>query len=200
MARRHPAGASSGWDVSGVACVPVKAITGVDAVSDPRLRGLVAYWSGRRGADRLAPARHHLDPAEIQHLLPWIMLLDVLDDDYRYRLVGTGLDGLFGRALTGTTLRHSWPAHLGDHWRHWMDRASRVACPVATEAVVNTRRGRLRLDAVILPLSNQPDRIDMLLCGISGSSVRRQSSPLLRPTDEVVEDELVSFEASALTL
>ncbi len=180
--------------------MPDMAMTGIDAVSDPRLRGLVDYWAVLRGADRLAPDRHHLDPAQIQHLLPWIMLLDVLADDYRYRLVGTGLDGLFGRALTGTTLRQSWPAHLGDHWRHWMDRASRQACPVATTAVLNTRRGRLRLDAVILPLSNQPDRVDMLLCGASGSSMRRQSSPLLRPTDEVVADELVSFEASVLTL
>lgn len=176
------------------------AMTGDGAVADPRLRGLVDYWARRRGADCPAPARHHLDPADIQHLLPWIMLLDVLDDDYRYRLVGTGLDGLFGRALTGTTLRQSWPAHLGSHWRHWMDRASREACPVATTAVVNTGRGRLRLDAVILPLSNQPGRIDMLLCGASGTSLSRRSSPLLRPTDEVVDDQLVSFEASALTL
>lgn len=175
-------------------------MTGIDAVPDPRLRGLVDYWAGRRGPDRPAPARHHLDPADIQHLLPWIMLLDVLEDDYRYRLVGTGLDGLFGRALTGTTLRQSWPAHLGDHWRHWMDRASREACPAAMTAVLNTRRGRLRLDTIILPLSNQPGRIDMLLCGAAGSSMRRQSSPLLRATDEVVADELVSFEAAALTL
>lgn len=175
-------------------------VTGADAVPDSRLRGLLDYWAARRGPGRPAPARHELDPADIQSLLPWIMLLDVMEDDYRYRLVGTGLDGLFGRALTGTTLRQSWPAHLGDHWRHWMDRASREARPVVTAAVVNTRRGRLRLDAVILPLANQPDRIDMLLCGVSGSSIRRRASPLLRPTDEVVGDELVSFEAAALTL
>lgn len=176
------------------------AVTGADAVSDRRLRGLVDYWAARRGPGRSAPARHDLDPADIQPLLPWIMLLDVLEDDYRYRLVGTGLDGLFGRALTGTTLRRSWPALLGDHWRHWMDIASRDSCPVTMRAVLNTRRGPLRLDCVILPLSNQPGRIDMLLCGVSGSSMLRSTSPLLRPADEVVGDELVSCEAAVLTL
>lgn len=186
--------------MSGVANLLEKTEPGIDPVSDPRLRGLVDYWSARRGPDRPIPARHDLDPAAVQPLLPWIMLLDVLEADYRYRLVGTGLDGLFGRALTGTTLRQSWPAHLGDHWCYWMDRASREAIPVATRAVLNTRRGRLRLDGVILPLSNHPDQIDMLLCGVSGSSLRRPPSPLLRPTDEVVEDELVSFQAAALTL
>lgn len=175
-------------------------MTGPDAVTDPRLRGLLDYWSARRSAGRPVPARHDLDPADIQPLLPWIMLLDVLEDDYRYRLVGTGLDGLFGRALTGTTLSQSWPAHLGSHWHHWMDRSSREALPVATRAVLNTSRGRLRLDAVILPLSNMPGQIDMLLCGASGASMRRPPSPLLRPTDEVVADELVSFQATALTL
>ncbi|OYQ31776.1 hypothetical protein CHU95_21870 [Niveispirillum lacus] len=200
MPSRHPAGACSGSDVTGVACVPDMAITGIDAVGDPRLRGLVAYWAHCRTAGSPAPARHHLNPADIQPLLPWIMLLDVMEDDYRYRLVGTALDGLFGRALTGTTLRRAWPAHLGDHWRHWMDRARRDACPATTRSVVNTRRGRMRLEAVILPLSNQPGCIDMLLCGLSGSSARHRYSPLLRPTDEVLEDELISFEASALTL
>lgn len=185
--------------MTGVANLLEKAEAGADAVTDPHLRGLVAYWAERRGADRAAPARHELDPADVQPLLPWVMLLDVLEDDYRYRLVGTGLDGLFGRALTGTTLRQSWPTHLGDHWRHWMDRASRGAQPVATSAVLNTRRGRLRLDGVILPLSNHPDRIDMLLCGVMGSSMR-PPSPLLRATDEAVGDELVGFQAVPLTL
>lgn len=137
----------------------------------------------------------------MQPLLPWVMLLDVLDDDYRYRLVGTGLDGLFGRALTGTTLRQAWPAHLGDHWRHWMDRASTEALPIQSSALLNTKRGRLRLDAVLLPLSNhEPDHVDMLLCGVTGASLRHRASALLRPADEVVEDQLISFQAVTLTV
>lgn len=187
--------------MSGVANVQDMPGIAADAIVDGRLRALVEYWARVRGAGRAAPARNDLNPADMQPLLPWVMLLDVVNGDYRYRLVGTGIDGLFGRALTGSTLRQSWPAHLGDHWRHWMDRASQDACPVASSALVNTRRGRLRLDAVILPLSNhQPDRIDMLLCGLMGASVRHRASPLLRPADEVVEDQLVSFEAAPLTV
>lgn len=195
-----PAGGKGG-NVSSAANLRGENTGGTVMGTDPRLRSLADYWARIRGSGRAAPARHDLDPADMAPLLPWVMLLDVLEDDYRYRLVGTGLDGLFGRPLTGVTLRQAWPAHLGSHWRHWMDHASRQAVPVATQATLNTRRGRMRLDAVILPLSNHPGRIDMLLCGASGASLRhRNPSPLLRPTDEVVEDELVDFHAATLTL
>ncbi|MFV3074585.1 PAS domain-containing protein [Niveispirillum fermenti] len=168
---------------------------------DRRLRELVDYWAGKRGPAGDAPRRHDLDPAEMRPLLPWLMLLDVLEDDYRYRLVGTGLDGLFGRPLTGLTLRAAWPARLGDHWRHWMDHASRTATPVATSATLHGPRGPLRLDAVFLPLCNRPGRVDMLLSGISGTCLRRATPMLLlRPGVEVLEDAVTGFTAETLTV
>lgn len=167
---------------------------------DRRLRDLFDYWTRMRGPDRAAPARTDLNPADVQPLLPWIMLLDVTEDDYRYRLVGTGLDGLFGRALTGSTLRHAWPRRLGELWRQWMDRASRTGHPVATSATLATRRGQLRLDKIFLPVSNHPDRVDMLLCGASGTCLHRPSSPLLRAADELHEEDLVDFAGATLTV
>lgn len=35
------------------------------------------------------PARADLDPTEISELLPWVILVDVLPGDFRYRLIGT---------------------------------------------------------------------------------------------------------------
>lgn len=175
--------------------------TGLDLPAlDGRLRDLVDYWRRLRGPDRAAPSRHDLNPADVQPLLPWIMLLDVADGDYRYRLVGTGLDGLFGRPLTGSTLRQAWPQRLGQLWHQWMDRAAQEIQPVATSATLATRRGKLRLDQVFLPVSNHPDRIDMLLCGTSGTCLRRQTTPLPRPADELHEEELVAFAGGMLTV
>lgn len=167
---------------------------------DRRLHDLLDYWKRMRGPGRNVPCRHDLNPADVQSLLPWIMLLDVTGDDYRYRLVGTGLDGLFGRALTGNTLCQAWPRRLGALWHHWMDRASRDGQAVATSATLATRRGKLRLDKIFLPVSNHPDRIDMLLCGASGTCLHRPSSPLLRPADELHEEDLVDFTGGTLTV
>lgn len=54
----------------------------------PRLQRAFHYWQGKL-AGRAMPARADLDPAEIPDLLPWIILVDVLPDDFRYRLIGT---------------------------------------------------------------------------------------------------------------
>ena len=167
---------------------------------DARLRSLLDYWNSRRGPDRAAPARADLSPADVPDLLPWIMLLDAVEDDYRHRLVGTGLDGLFGRPLTGVTLSNAWPARLGGHWRQWMDHACRQKVPVGTWATIATKRGPLRLDTVILPLSNQPDQIDMLLCGVSGSGLRRLKPLFPHASNAVIEDALLHFDAGELTV
>ena len=56
------------------------------------VRAAVAYWRGRSRGGAL-PRRALLDPAEIPHLLPHLMLKDVRRDpwDFRYRLVGTSV-------------------------------------------------------------------------------------------------------------
>src|SRR3954451_11821440 len=56
------------------------------------LQDALAYWEGKRAGRRM-PARRDLDPVlEIPHLLPWIILADVLRAplDFRYRLIGAG--------------------------------------------------------------------------------------------------------------
>jgi hypothetical protein len=53
-----------------------------------RLRQAFAYWR-QKCAGRRMPARADLDPTEIPELLPWVILVDVLPGDFRYRLIGT---------------------------------------------------------------------------------------------------------------
>jgi hypothetical protein len=68
-----------------------------------RLQRAYLYWQGKR-AGRLMPARPDIDPAEITDLLPWIMLIDVLPGDFRYRLIGTEVRQIAHRDYTGELL------------------------------------------------------------------------------------------------
>lgn len=66
----------------------------MEAVISQILRRGVAYWQDIRG-DRPWPMRSDLDPARIVSLLPFLYMVDVLEDgsDFRYRLLGTDIVG-----------------------------------------------------------------------------------------------------------
>ena len=70
----------------------------------PRIRELTRYWRSKR-ADRFAPRRADIDPAEIPTHLPYLFMVDVLPGgDYHYRLVGSELVARTGRNATGHRL------------------------------------------------------------------------------------------------
>lgn len=68
------------------------------------LERVLALWQGWRG-DRVAPLRNDIDPIALGNLLPNIFLLDVLADDFRFRLVGEAVNGRYNHRLKGRTLR-----------------------------------------------------------------------------------------------
>lgn len=71
---------------------------------DPLL-ALSRYWQGLcRG--RAMPARRDIDAVRIPELLPFVLLVDVLDGgaDFRYRLMGEHVVRNNGRSLTGRLL------------------------------------------------------------------------------------------------
>ena len=87
---------------------------------------LFAYWASLKGDARL-PARRDLHPGDIKRLLPTISLIDVLADspkpglvDYRIRLAGTGLYGVYGREITGRRLAEVYSASATDRLPSWM--------------------------------------------------------------------------------
>jgi hypothetical protein len=56
---------------------------------------LYRYWRGKLEG-RIAPARSDLDPADIPALLPYMMLVEKVDDQFRYRLLGAPSRGSLG--------------------------------------------------------------------------------------------------------
>ncbi|WP_268877947.1 PAS domain-containing protein [Algihabitans albus] len=123
------------------------------------------YWS-RHLRGRRMPARADIDPADIPHLLPYLMLTDVLESGhYRYRLVGTEVERSFGAPMTGRTLEELM---FGDYLVYMTGLYHRAV--FEKRPIFSTSRyGGVDRDCplftkrVMMPLSNDGERVDMLL-------------------------------------
>src|SRR5215469_11693694 len=110
-----------------------------DNLASP-LRELRDYWASKC-AGRAMPRRADIDPLDLppQHM-PYLSIIEVLPDtdDFRFRLLGTGITGRMGRDSTGKTVREVYAA---------ADRAEGLRrFRSASRAVVRGRRARV--DAV----------------------------------------------------
>jgi len=78
-------------------------------ISDARLQQAYDYWR-RKSADQAMPRRADIDPTEIPRLLPYVLLVDVLESGrYRYRLIGTENANAHGFDATGRYLDEVLP-------------------------------------------------------------------------------------------
>ena len=70
---------------------------------------ILAYWQSKCRGRRM-PSRTDINPAELVGLLPYIILVDVVDDDQRfvYRLVGTGEVEARGNDPTGKSVKDGY--------------------------------------------------------------------------------------------
>src|SRR3546814_9678513 len=71
--------------------------------SATRTDTLFPYTTLFRSA-RPAPERGDIDPLAMPALLPNLLLLDTIDDDFRFRLVGEAVNTRYGHGLRGRTL------------------------------------------------------------------------------------------------
>ena len=127
-----------------------------------------AYWASLRDGAQL-PGRRHLDPGDIKRLLPTISLIDVVNGpegagpDYRIRLAGTGLYGVYGREITGKRLSEVYNTAAADYWRA----NGRVVAErrPAVKGAQPAWRGASHLSILWLrlPLASDGDQVDMIL-------------------------------------
>lgn len=138
---------------------------------DPRLTGLVGYWSTKRRGRRF-PSRADLDPLELKALLGYLLMVDVVRAPeggmrFRYRLFGTEFVFYHGGDLTG----------------HWLEEIANVDFRdellalyrgVVTDGQMRTLSydyligdQRHRFQAVLLPLSADGKTVNIVLgCGV----------------------------------
>jgi hypothetical protein len=135
-------------------------------VSNPLVLEFHDYWLARRGSRRF-PRRADIEPTDIPHLLPGIVLLDVYYDplDFEYRLIGGDVQKRSGN-LKGKRIRQ---AGLLDP----SSPAYRNYCAVIESGVPQflegTARGAYRpgrptlASRVHCPLSDDGERINKLI-------------------------------------
>ncbi|MFQ5775424.1 MAG: PAS domain-containing protein [Kiloniellaceae bacterium] len=135
---------------------------------EPQLRELLAYWQNKRGP-RLMPRRADVDPIEIPHLLPHLILVDTGQTlgEFRYRLFGTEVCKGFEHDRTGVRFSDlpripNYDEIYGGYWRTYVDRK-----PVYFHGqIVSASRDYIRYSRLTLPLSVDGEHVDMLLGGV----------------------------------
>jgi hypothetical protein len=138
------------------------------SISHPRLRRLYEYWDQKRGARKM-PARADIDPLDITFIVGNVILVDVIPEEplrFRIRLHGTNLSQRVGYELTGKMLDELPETEFRTLARQSFTRVA------STAEATHGRRDRVfdgrfvQYETVIMPLSNDGERVDMIICGL----------------------------------
>ncbi len=141
--------------------------TGISIV-DARLRWLHDYWLLKK-RERPFPARADIAPEEIRDILPWVFIMERVEERLRYRLVGEAFREIYGDKLIGLfmdeiDLDHITAAYIGEYATCIETRQ-----PVARQWKFTKLSGRhLEYERLIMPLSADGTSINMFLCGAVG--------------------------------
>jgi hypothetical protein len=126
---------------------------------------LFRYWASRRRGARL-PGRRDIDPAAFKRLLPTISLIDVTEGgrDYRLRLAGTALYGVYGREITRKTLAEVYNTAAADYWRVELGQVVADRKPgVGVHSLAWRGASHLSILWLRLPLASNGYDVDMVL-------------------------------------
>jgi hypothetical protein len=142
-------------------------VTPLAAPEHASLKGLLEYWLAKKG-QLAAPPRSAIAPDEIKSVLPKILLFDVVGAPpprFRARLFGSALVDAYGEEITGKfgdelDLDDSAPELI-----EFLATAAREIRPQFLRAEFTKHSGRhLRFEQIILPLSEDGETVNMLLC------------------------------------
>jgi hypothetical protein len=139
------------------------------SVETPNLAKLCDYWSEKAG-NRPMPSRRDLDPIiEVPELIPGIFLVDIESDPpgFRYRVVGTEVADRYGKDFTGKRLDEVDFGDTHDTIRRDYEEAVRSGKPAYSrlQFEVETTNKLLLYERIVLPLSDDGETVNMLLCG-----------------------------------
>lgn len=126
---------------------------------------LYAYWAGLRRSGRL-PGRGDIRPDDFKRLLPTVSLIDVRREplDFRLRLAGTGLYGVYGREITGRTLGEVYNSTATDYWRRELTKIVDERRPaVGVHSLAWRGASHVSILWLRLPLASNGKDVDMIM-------------------------------------
>jgi hypothetical protein len=126
---------------------------------------MFAYWASRRQGGQL-PGRAAIHPQHFKRHLPTVSLIDVFGDpcDYRLRLAGTGLYGVYGREITGQSLEEVYAPPAAAYWRQELDKIVESRRPgVGVHSLAWRGASHLSILWLRMPLASNGRDVDMIL-------------------------------------
>jgi hypothetical protein len=153
----------------------------VSETQSVKLRRAVSTWYRLRG-DVFAPSRAHVQPAELKDALPWLVIVDVLDDgmDYRFALGGQRTIELVGGRHAGVAISQLSESPFFSRVGRFFTRCCEDAAPIAVGPITVHKKPSdwLEAEAVALPLSDDGARVTgilavMDLTPLSGDALRK---------------------------
>ncbi len=126
---------------------------------------MFAYWASRRQGGRL-PGRASIQPDHFKRHLPTVSLIDVFGapPDYRLRLAGTGLYGVYGREITGRGLEDVYAAPAAEYWRAELNKIVESRRPgVGVHSLAWRGAAHLSILWLRMPLASNGRDVDMIL-------------------------------------
>lgn len=135
----------------------------LDAITDPRLRRLLTYWSDKCDG-REMPARQNIDVLDLAEHLGRLNLLDVLGKNlFRFRIHGSAIANPDRRDLTGMTNNdYSDPTFRDLVTRHYQECVDERA-PVYHYVLGSLNGDPFEYRRLTLPLSSDGETFDMLI-------------------------------------
>jgi hypothetical protein len=134
---------------------------------DSKLQRLYDYWRSRC-RDGALPSRRDIDPLDIPDLLANVFMLDVIGDaeDFVFRLAGSLVEEAFSMPLRGRSIAEiqkaaGTPIPVAQHVE-----VARGGGPRYREgSMLVAGREHWRTHRLLLPLSSDGDRVDVLMGG-----------------------------------
>ena len=126
---------------------------------------MFAYWASRRQGGQL-PGRAAIHPQHFKRHLPTVSLIDVVPEprDYRLRLAGTGLYGVYGREITGQRLEDVFATPAAAYWRDELDKIVDSRRPgVGVHSLAWRGAPHLSILWLRMPLASNGRDVDMIL-------------------------------------
>ena len=123
---------------------------------------LYRYWVDKRSS-RTMPARSDLNPADIPALLPHLMIVDKVDGQCRWRLVGTAAVREVGREPTGTFVGShiSTAPETVAAVRATYERVFTTAHAIFSTGELEVKSGANQISLLLLPLSDDGANVNM---------------------------------------
>lgn len=147
------------------ASAPVVAEDTICRPASEIVRNGFAYWQRIRGT-RLMPSRADLDPLHIPLLLPYVMLIDVLNGplDFSFRLLGSRHDRIVAGDYRGR--RFSELPHIAKGSLVW-DQFEQVVAerqPLCAHVSYGVKNDDItgRLEHCLMPLSNDGEAVHIV--------------------------------------